>query len=442
MKQFCLVFAIACGFLFTGALADTIIGPDVTVVVTNSEVLGTSPIRLKDGTTLVFPGEDVGVAGFNEYTRTSVTEVGVPYASPYGTFTRITNSAYWASRSITGVNTEYIYTGRWYIPEAGLYSFYEHIDDGASLGIDGQVIFRDMQNNRPTCVRDIPLEAGWHGIEIRVFNGSGSGGMVGALPSGILFSPSNDLISAENQANAFAFGDPGDGSVLCAVHNGYIGPKILVEGTAVLNLADHDMVQPFRLLGGLMQLTNTTGAAQLVVDSADELVFGATGLAIDYPPFNLDVAFSNAAPGASLTFRDLITLYAWPTSCVWRVADNAMIALAGANLLGASDVVLTNHNITVLAPGTVAQDAVIRVQGTNLTVAIKPCWLDALGRWTGMEANITNDIALEGVGSTALFPVNRRCDLQGAITGTGTVVKTGIGRLTILEPCDFVGDVI
>ena len=442
MKRFGLVLAIVCGYSFVGALADTIIGPDVTLVVTNSEELGSSLLQLKDGTTLVFPGAEAGVAGFNEYTLTNVTSGGISYISPYGDFTRIIDSAYWASNRFTETYTEYIYTGRWYIPEAGLYSFCESIDDHASLGIDGRMIFRDMRWDRPTCVQDIPLAAGWHGIEIRVFNSAFGGGVLGGFLSGILYSPSNDLISAENQANAFAFCDPGDGSVLRAAHNGHIGPKTLVEGTVVLKLADHDMAQPFRLPGGLMQLTNTTGTAQLVVDGADELVFGATGLEINYPPFNLDVAFSNATPEACLTFRDLVTLYAWPTSCAWRVADNAMLALAGTNLLGTSDIVLTNHSITVLVPEAVTQDAVIRVQGTNLTAAIKPCQLDALGGWYGTEATITNDISLEGVNSTALFPVHQMCYLQGTITGTGTVNKTGNNRLEFLEPCDFVGDVI
>ncbi|MDD4175301.1 MAG: hypothetical protein PHN34_13770, partial [Kiritimatiellae bacterium] len=441
MKRLGTVLVLVCGLSFTAAFADTIIGPDATVAVTNSEALGSDPVQLKTGAILVFPGADAGVAGLNEYTRTAATSVGTPYLNPYGTFTRIIDNAYWATNKITEANTEYVYTGRWYLPQAGLYSFYEHIDDHAALGIDGQVVFRNTVYNQPTCVQDIPLEAGWHGVEVRVFNGWGGGGAASGLLSGILFSPSNDLISVENQTNAFAFADPGDGSVLRAAHNGHLGQKILVEGTAVLNLADHDMAQPFRLLGGLLQLTNTTGAARLVVDSADALDFGATGLEIDYPPFNLDVAFSNAAPEACLTFRDLVTLYAWPTSCTWRVADNATLALAGTNLLGTGDIALTNHNITVLTREAVAQDAVIRVQGTNLTAAIKPCWLEALGKWNGVAATFTNDIALKGVGSTALFPVNQNFNLQGAITGTGTVVKTGNSRLEILEPCDFVGDV-
>lgn len=443
MKRLGTILAFVCGLSFTAAFADTIIGPDATVAVTNSEALGTDPVQLKPGATLVFTDAAGAAAGLNEYTLANTTyNVGIPYRDPYGTFTRVIDSAYWATNKITETQTEYVYTGRWYLPEAGLYSFYEHIDDHAALGIDGQVIFRNRVYNEPTCVQDIPLAAGWHGVEIRVFNGNSGGGAASGLLSGILFSPSNDLISVENQTNAFAFGDPGDGSVLRAAHNGHLGQKILVEGTAALNLAGHDMAQPFRLLGGLLQLTNTTGAARLVVDGADALDFGATGLEIDYPPFNLDVAFSNAAPDACLTFRDLATLYARPTSCVWRVADNATLALAGTNLLGTGDIALTNHNIIVLTRDAVAQDAVIRVQGTNLTAAIKPCWLDVLGKWNGTQATFTNDIALEGVGSTALFPVNQNCNLQGAITGTGTVAKTGNSRLEILEPCDFVGEVV
>ena len=441
MKRHGYVLALVCSVSITSARADTVIGPDATVAVTNSEALGTDPLQLKTGATLVFPGADAGVAGLNEYTRTNTYSVGTPCLNPYGAFTRIIDSAYWATNKITETYTEYVYTGRWYLPQAGLYSFYEHIDDHAALGIDGQVVFRNTVYNQPTCVQDIPLEAGWHGVEVRVFNGWAGGGAASGLLSGILFSPSNDLISVENQTNAFAFADPGDGGVLRAAHNGHLGQKILVEGSAVLNLADHDMAQPFRLTGGLLQLTNTTGAARLIVDGANDLVFGATGLEIDYPPFNLDVAFSNAAPDACLTFRDLATLYAWPTSCAWRVADNATLALAGTNLLGAGDIALTNHNITVLVREAVAQDAVIRVLGTNLTAAIKPCWLDALGKWNGIGATFTNDIALEGTGSTALFPVNQNFNLQGAITGSGTVVKTGNSRLEILEPCDFVGDV-
>jgi hypothetical protein len=32
------------------------------------------------------------------------------------------------------------------------------------------------------------------------------------------------------------------------------------------------------------------------VDGADDLVFGATGLDIDYPPFNLDVVLATPRP--------------------------------------------------------------------------------------------------------------------------------------------------
>ncbi len=445
MKTTTVLTVLLCTALTLPAEADTLVGAGETRVVTNTESLnlGTAPLQLGTGATLVFAGGTVGIPGVNEYTRTNAWGFGTPGVTAYGDWTRSVTNLYWAGTNITATSTEYIYTARWYIPEAGVYSFYEHIDDGAAIAVDGIIVIRNGMWNSESCTRGVPLGAGWHDLEIRVQNGGGGGGpFLAALKSGILYSPSNDLISVANQTNAFPFVDPGDSSVLNTARNGCLMQKTMIDGQASFDLSGYDMALPLRLTGGLIPLTNTTGTARLVVDGADAIDFGATGLDIDYPPFNLDVAFSSAAPDACLTFRDLVTLYAWPTSCLWRVADNATLALAGTNLLGTGDIALTNHNAIFLTREAVTPGATIRVQGTNLTASVKPCWLDALGKWNGKTGTFTNDIALEGVGSTALFPINQTCYLQGAITGTGTVVKTGNGRLEILDPCDFVGDVV
>jgi hypothetical protein len=443
MKTIRILGALVCCAPLLSSRADTIIGVGETLAVTNSEALGTVPLQLHDGARLVVPGGVAAPAGLNEYTRSNPGSVGTPDSSGYGDWTRITPDVYWATAAFTNIQTEYVYTGRWFVPEAGVYSFYEHIDDHAALAVDGSLVFRNTSYNTPTCVRDVPLAAGWHGLEIRLYNGAAGGGRYSAdLASGILFSPSNDLISVANQTTAHPFADPGDGSVLRAARNGHLGQKVLVADTATLDLAEHDMALPFRLTGGLIPLTNTAASARLVVDGASELAFGAAGLDINYPPFNADVVFSNAPDAAALTFRDLATLYAFPTSCVWRVADGAMLALAGTNLLGAGDVALTNHSVMLLKPYAVSEDAAIRVQGTNLTVALKPCNLDALGAWTGTAATFTNDIALEGVNAAARFPVNADFYLQGRITGTGTVYKTGSARAQIKEPSDFTGGAV
>jgi hypothetical protein len=437
------------GFLFSAALtlsanADTSIGAGTTLAVTNSETLGIDPVQLNDGVTLVFPDASAGVAGLNEYTRTNATTYGTPDVTGYGDWTRITTNAYWADTNITKTLVEYTYTGRWYIPSAGTYSLFEHIDDQACIAVDGMTLLRDVSAspwNTPTCIRDVPLSAGWHDLEIRLYNGAAGGGPGGGLACGILYSPSNDLIGVSNLTNAFPFADSGDGSVLRNVRNGHASQKFLVSGTATFDLTAHDMAVPFRFGGGLLTQTNAASPAHVVIAGADEVVFGTRGLAVNFPPFDMDVAFTGVANPQGVTFSDQSTVIKWPTSCPWRIADNATVALWGTNMLGTGDVALTNHNLYALSASVVAAGATLRVQGTNLTVSMKPCWLDALRNWGGVNATVTNNLSLEGVNAAAAFPNNADFFLQGVITGTGTVSKTGAARTEFLVPCDFVGTV-
>jgi len=425
--------------------AGTIVGDAETRVVTNTESLNleAAPIQLGTGSTLVFAGASAGSPGVNEYVRTNATGCGLPCVTAYGDWARSVTNLYWAGTNITAALTEYIYTARWLVPQNGTYSFYEHIDDGAALAVDGAVLVRNGVWNTETCTRDVALTAGWHDLEVRVQNGAGGGGIAnGTLKSGILYSPSNDLISAANQANAFPFVDPGDGSVLRTARNGCLQQKALIAGEATFDLAGYDMAAPLRLAGGLIPLTNAAVTAKLIVNGQGQLSFGASGLDINYPPFNSDVVFSNAASVTGVTFLDQSTVFAWPTSCPWRVADGATLALAGKNLLGDGDVSLTNHNLTVLGPQSVAEHATVRVQGTNLTVNVKPCVFDSLGAWYGAAMTITNDISLEGSASTLNMPVNADFYLQGKIAGTGTVYKTGNGRAQIKEASTVVGDIV
>jgi len=445
MKQsFRLMSALFVLSLSLSLRADFAVDAGGTLMVTNTEALSLAmvPVQLGSGSTLVFVGADNGTPGLNEYMRTNATSYGVPGIAAYSNWVRCVTNVYWATTNITSAPTEYIYTARWHVPDAGTYSFYENIDDGAAIAVDGVVLVQNGAWNVETCTRDVSLGAGWHDLEVRVQNGAGSGGIAnGTLKSGILYSPSNDLISVANQTNAYPFVDPGDGSVLRTVRNGCVPQKVLIAGQATFDLTDYDMAVPLRLIGGLIPLTNTTFTAQLIVNGQGELSFGAAGLDINYPPFNSDVVFSNTPSVTGITFRDQSMVYAWPTSCPWRVAAGATLALAGTNLLGGGDVTLTNHNLYVLGPQSVAKNAALHVQGTNLTVTVKPCALDALGVWFGTAATITNDFSLEGAGSALNIPVNADFYLQGKISGTGTVYKTGTGRAQIKEACDFVGPV-
>jgi len=435
-----MVAAIFCAS--AAARADTVVGTGATLSVTNTEDLGFSAIQMNAGATLAFLGNSIGTAGLNEYTRTGAIIVGTPGVTVYGTWTRFSTNAAYASDVISAQNTEYVYTGRWYIPADGAYSFYENIDDGVGLYVDNVPLLYDSTWNTETRNQGVALTQGWHDLEIRIRNGSGTGGpFLANLKSGLLFSPVNDVIATNNQANAYPFADAGDGSVLTPVHNALVFQKVWVSTNAVFDLSDQALVSPLKLTGGLYPLPGTSNARLTVVGGSGEIVFGGTGGAINTAPFNTDVAFSNVASVVGVTFRDYATVIAWPTSCPWRVAAQATVSLWGANLLGAGDVALTNFNVFVLSRNVFSEQAVIRVQGTNLTVSMKPCSIDSYGSWGGIQATITNDISLEGVNATAAFPDNADFSLQGFVTGTGTVAKTGAARTEILEPSDFVGSV-
>lgn len=422
--------------------ADVIVGAGETLAITNSEDIGVATLQMGAGSTLVFEGADLAAAGLNEYTRTGISTIGTPFQSSYGTWLQVTTNIYRAGTNITVSQTEYIYTGRWYIPEAGVYSFYEFIDDYAAVAVDGQVVFRDTNYSTESCVQDVSLLAGWHDLEVRVYNGAAAGGTKLPGLNAIRYSPSNDLISATNLDNSFPFVDPGDASILKNVHNGCLIQKTLVDGDVTFDLSAQGLAAPLVVAGGLLPQPGAAYARVTVTGGVGEVIFnGSTDSAINFPPFNADVAFSGFADPKGVTFQNQCTVFDWPTSCVWRVADDAVIALAGTNNLGTGDVVLTNHSIYVLSPTAVADEATIRVQGTNLTASIKPCTLDPYGVWYGVSTTRTNDVSLEGANSTLAFPLSPNLYLQGGISGTGTVVKTGGGRLEILEICDFVGTV-
>jgi hypothetical protein len=421
--------------------ADILVGAGATLSITNTEDLGSAPIQMGAGATLAFGGAAAGSGGLNEYTRTGATGLGSPIVTSYGTWTRITTNAFWASTTITNSQTEYIYTGRWYVPNAGLYSFFEYIDDMDMIAIDGAVVLQSTSWTDAVCVRNVSLAAGWHDLELRAFNGASSGGMVNnTLASGFLFSPSNDLISVANQTNAFPFVDTGSGASLLSVHNGTLAPKIFVAGEATFDLTQQNLAAPLILLGGLLPAA-ATNAKVTVSGGNGEILFGGANTGVHFSPFNADIAFTGVENPAGVTFRDYSTAIAWPTSCLWRIANNATVALNGTNMLGTGDVTLTNFNIYVLSPYAVAAGATIHVQGTNRTVFIKPCTIDTNGNWSGAQTVLTNSVSLEGVNPTAHFPINVSLTLQGSISGTGSVIKTGSLLTEIKAPCSFVGPV-
>ncbi|MDA3923665.1 MAG: hypothetical protein PF904_03085 [Kiritimatiellae bacterium] len=419
--------------------ADVIVAAGESLSITNVEDIGYADIHMGADATLAFPATGAASAGLNEYTRTGITSVGWPYIYSYGDWTRFVTNVYWAANTITNAATEYVYTGRWYLPDTGVYSFYEYMDDMAAIAVDGELVLRSAAYSDETCVQNISLDAGWHNLEVRLCNGYSIGGPRGSLQDGILYSPSNDLISVSNLTNAYPFVDPGDGSVLRPVHNGHLFQKIFVDGDVTFDLSEQDLAGPLVLSKGLLPEFPAMGGTVTITGGVGQVRFGRDWDSINFPAFNVDVAFSGVADPEGITFIEKSTVVAWPTSCLWRVEENATVALAGTNMLGAGDVYLTNHNIYVLSHSAVTEDATIHVQGSGLSAALKPCTVDSNGYWQGFTTILTNDVSLEGENATVALPLHSNFYLQGSISGTGTVVKTDLARVEILEKSDFVG---
>jgi hypothetical protein len=111
--------------------------------------------------------------------------------------------------------TQYGYSGQWYVPAPGVYSFGKAFDDGAYLSLDGQVLLNNSVYNNFVVTQNVAVSAGWHAVDVRFSNGSGGVGPRNNYLAGIIFDPNNTSLT--NYADIVAaqrFEDPGDGSVL------------------------------------------------------------------------------------------------------------------------------------------------------------------------------------------------------------------------------------
>ncbi|HYW78647.1 MAG TPA: hypothetical protein VE890_03685, partial [Thermoguttaceae bacterium] len=80
-------------------------------------------------------------------------------------------------------NTQVVWTGEVYFDAAGVISFRENVDDQALLTIDGNEIFRNGTWNDPTAAT-VSKPEGWYPFELRMANGGGGAGRVGAVGFG------------------------------------------------------------------------------------------------------------------------------------------------------------------------------------------------------------------------------------------------------------------
>ena len=286
-------------------------------------------------------------------------------------------------------------SAKWYIPEAGTYSFFMRVDDFGYLSIDGVPVLSSTASCQTLSTSGVELAAGWHDVMIIFGNGinpgpMGPNGGSGNAPA-IAYNASNVALTANNVATEGAlFVDPGDGSVFQPVFLPGDFPttpffaKVVTEGAATLDASSLGAETLRWLNGGLR-----ASAGTLTVEGVKNVVFGSSATnsyTINYPVFDVPEAVFTDPDATGFVFTNQVTACALPpaASCGFAVADGTDVAVHGTNTLarlftnGALE--LSDWNVYILANTAVPAEVPIRV-GAGRQLRYKPCYWDNIWTW-------------------------------------------------------------
>lgn len=331
-------------------------------------------------------------------------------------------------------NTQYVYRGKWHVPEAGTYSFAKGFDDGAYLAIDGVTVISNAAAGTRLVVNDVAIDAGWHTLELRYSQGTSSVGPQFSFRNGLLYDSQNGgFTNSTELARARMFTDDGGTNLVADGHENVLSSRILLARNATL------IVDPGT--GNLVFAGNltTNGAADpepvlTVSNSGTPLLFGSSSSS--GTPAVLDAAVESTG---GIVFTNLVWLRRLPSG-TYDIASGADLALDGTALLG-GPLNLTDYSIRVVSNDSIGGDGSATA---NTGTAV---WFDTMRyvdqTLTDASSGTTaydNDIILSGgaVGFTGAGTIT----YSGALTGTGSAVKSGSGDLTLTaDTSTFSGEI-
>ncbi|MCL1921509.1 MAG: hypothetical protein FWG50_10635, partial [Kiritimatiellaeota bacterium] len=405
---------------------------DGVMEVRSGRELGTARFNWAGGTVKVVPG----VAGVQE----SASPNGNINLGTFGTNTMVTLDLRMApitDEQAYPYNTQYIYRGRWYAPQDGLYSFVKDFDDQGYLAIDNVVILNNGGWNDFIVVRDVPLREGWHDIDIRVAQGTGGVGPQKGTPYGIMYDPTNGDFSSF--ASAVAFIDPGDGSVLRTDVQTCIAPLILLTGDVTLDASAMPTDYTPTLLRGVQTNSAAASVPKLTVTGGDgRLLIGSQTLIGTIPSHAVFNADADAANG--VLFGNKVALYRLPT-CDWEILPRADILIGTDGILGTGPLALTNYNVRIISENALGGPYPIAVRGEGARIIFDPTE-SVNGDWgNGITLTLAHDVSLEGVASAARFTGRGTCYFDGIISGAGSLIKDSGSTVHLRETNTFEGDI-
>jgi len=375
------------------------------------------------GGTVVFDGGNMQLArpsGLDEY-RGAGAQIDLSAPLTYTGWRRMPEKGSTADTGAFPNNTQYVYRGRWYLAEDGIYSFGKCFDDGGYLAIDGVPLILNNTSAARVVTNNVALAAGWHSVEFRYAQGTGAVGPQGNFRNGILYDAENGgFTNATELARARMFTDDGGPNLITESADNFLSGMLALaqDGTLTVPAEAGNLV----MACGVTALTAGPPEPVLIINNGGlPLCFGSTGAW----PSALDAKIVNAG-GLILTNR--VWLRRMPET-PYTIAAGADLALDGAALLGPSALNLTDYSVRVVRDDSVGGDGSVTA---NAGTAV---WFDTMrfvdNRLTNSTAPQTydNDVVLNG--GTARFTGAGTITYTGALTGTGSAVKDGTGDLVL-----------
>ncbi len=314
---------------------------------------------------------------------------------------------------------------RWQVPASGDYVFFSAFDDMAGILIDGRPMLFPAQGSTFTASTNVFLEAGWHTLEVLLYNSWSLFGKLDGYSLGLGWAQASTPLTAETCNTANRFADAGDGTSLRQINNGVFCRRLdIPAGTATLDMTASGLVGPFAV-GGANAGLQTGPDATLVVKGATNLVFNGRGNndGVHYPLFDARVAFKDAAAaavdGSVHIYGEVSLKRIFPN---YVIDKSAKIAYWGTNMIDGAVWTLEHADAQLISTAAIAPTTRVEVaEGRMLT--LKPCQHHSTTYWTwqGIPGVFSNDFTLAGANATLRTRAYKDLELTGAIRGNGTL---------------------
>ena len=370
--------------------------------------------------------------GLAEY-RSSISSSQVNTNATF-TFTGVFPTPRMATAPVSGFsnNTQYLYEGEWNIPADSTYSFGKAFDDGAALIIDGETILLNNSSSTVAITNGIFLRAGWRSIKLYVSQGGGGVGPNNGFPSALLYDPNDGPItngSGGIAANARAFSDPGDGSVLRthAPDTATSRARLEVNADAAFDRS-------------AMSAVPITWAADFVTDPGATLTVTGSTEPITVGSPDRPALFSANVTGAAIRFQDKV----WLKEPLGgrTLVGTPDLAAGSPGVLGTGPQALSAYSLRLPASDSLGDPTLAPVtvnSGLTLTFDSTAERGNVLVDDPAHAFTASNAVTLAG--GTLAFEGAGTVTLASFVTGSGALHKTGPGTAVLVTPCDFIGSV-